>query len=309
MARVVATIGVFDGVHRGHGALLAEVRRRAREERAASAVVTFDPPPQAVLAPRDEPFEITPWPVKRLLLAEAGIEHVLLIRFTRETAAMKPEDFVERVLLEEFDLAGLVVGYDFRFGCCARGDLALLRDLGCSHRFFVERFEAVRLAGGIVSSSRVREALGRGAVDQAAELLGRPFAIGGEVVGGRGLGRRLSAPTANVIPASEQLLPLAGVYMVRTLLPGGCVRDGLAVVGDSPTLPGGPERRVEVHLLDFEGDLLGQRLEIEFLGRLREFRRFEGVEELRRAIADDVREARRWFGQARNRLVSRTGEC
>jgi len=308
MPRVVATIGVFDGLHRGHCALLAMVRRRASEERASSAVVTFDPPPWAVLAPGVDPFQITPWPVKRTLLAEAGIEHVLLVRFTREMATLPPEQFVERVLLAEFDLAGLIVGYDFRFGCCARGNLALLRELAPRHGFFVEEFEAVQQEGEVVSSTKIREALQRGEVDRAGLLLGRPFRAGGAIVPGRGLGTRMLVPTANLLPDSDQLLPLSGVYIVQAHAPGGRAYAGLAMVGGSPTLPGGPERRVEVHLLEFSGDLLGERLDLDFLERLRDGRRFEGVEDLRQAIEEDLRRARERFQGARNRLVSRAGE-
>ncbi|MFH1145011.1 MAG: riboflavin biosynthesis protein RibF [Candidatus Eisenbacteria bacterium] len=312
--RVVATIGVFDGLHRGHAALIEGVCRHAAAAAAAPAVVTFDPPPQVVLVPRDDPFQITPWEVKRRLLLEAGIEHIVLIRFTPDVAAVTPVDFIERTLLAALSPVGFVIGYDFRFGARAAGNAALLRQLGGRHGFFVEEVEAVREAGAVISSSRVRETLMRGAVERARDLLGRPFAFQATVVRGKGVGRRVLVPTANLVPDPDQLLPAAGVYAVDVFVEGHRHR-AVAMVGASPTLPGtgepagGGERLVEAHLLDFSEDLVGQRLEIAFLERIREGRRFAGVEQLRLAIEEDIRLARRRLAEeGRNRLVSRAGE-
>jgi riboflavin kinase/FMN adenylyltransferase len=290
--RVVATLGVFDGMHLGHCTLLERVRRRAAEEGAIPAAVTFDPPPRVVLASTPAPFQITLWPVKRLLLTEAGIERILLLQFTKETAALSPEAFIENVVLGEFALAGLVIGYDFRFGAKGAGDAALLRRLGETHGFWVEEVQAVRREGEVISSTRIREALQRGSVGEAAGLLGRPFAVQGTVIKGAGLGHRELVPTANLVPETEQLMPAPGVYLVQVLV-GAAAYSGVAMLGGSPTLEAHTTRLVEVHLLDFQGDLLGHLLELRFLERMREGRRFAGIEELRRAIAADIRMARR----------------
>jgi riboflavin kinase/FMN adenylyltransferase len=287
----VATIGVFDGVHRGHEALLQAVRERAAAEGAATAAVTFDPPPEAILAPRDEPFEITPGAAKQALLTAAGIERLVLLRFSAELAALSPEAFLEEVLLAAFDLRVIVVGYDFRFGAGGAGDAGRLRALGAAHRFAVDEVPAVRVGGEIVSSTRIRELLRRGAVGEAAAMLGRPFAIRGPVTAGRGLGGTALVPTANLTPEPRQLLPADGVYLGEAEWEGG-IRPALAMVGASPTLEAQPARRIEVHLLDFEGDLRGRALAFRFQERRRGPRRCADLAELRSAIDADLAWAR-----------------
>jgi riboflavin kinase / FMN adenylyltransferase len=307
--RVVATIGVFDGVHRGHRALLEAVRRSAARRGAIPAAVTFRPPPAAVLAPDSPLREITPWPVKRALLAGAGMERVLALRFTPKTAALAPETFVRELLLRELDLAALVVGYDFHFGFRGAGDAVLLRRLGRALGFRVRALPAVRCAGSPVSSTRIRAAVARGAVAAAAAMLGRPFAVTGRVVPGRGLGARLFVPTANLRPVPTQLVPAAGVYLSRVRARGR-VWGAVTHVGPLPTL-GLPETApIETHLLGFQGDLAGARLEVEFLARRRPSRRFAGVARLREAIARDVRWAERALARGgENDLVTRRGRC
>ncbi len=293
--RAVVTIGVFDGLHRGHCELLARVREKAAEENATPAAVTFDPPPQALLAPVRRPFEITPWPEKRRLLTEAGMERILLIRFTQATAALDPAVFIEDVVMGEFDPVGLVVGYDFRFGKGGRGDIDLLRRLGVEHGFWVERVDAVCLEERVISSTRVREAIVAGDMVEAAKLLGRPFSIAGEVIRGAGLGHRELVATANVAAGEEQLMPLSGVYVV-TVLVDARPYAGVAMLGGSPSLGTLSDRLMEVHLLDFQGDLVGRPLEIRFLERLRDGRRYERIEDLRAAIEGDIHLARQKLG-------------
>ncbi len=285
---VVATIGVFDGVHRGHRALLDAVTAAARETAAVSAAVTFDPPPESILKARSEPFQLTPWPMKQALLAAAGIERVVLLRFSRALAGLSPEDFVQDELLCEFEIEGLVVGYDFRFGAGGKGNSSSLRALGVRFGFWVREIEALSIHGDPVSSTRIRDALGRGAVEEAREMLGRPFAVEGEVVAGHGLGTRLNAPTANVAPHPEQMMPRPGVYLVQARW-GERTHGGVAHVGSSPTLGRGDKRLVEVHLIGFSGDLRGERLGVDFLRWRRAPERFAGVHALQTAIAQDVR--------------------
>ena len=301
--RAIATIGVFDGVHLGHRALLDTVQQAAREARGVAAAVTFRPPPDAILRPRAPVAEITPWAAKRTLLLRSGIARLLALRFSRALASLPPEAFVDQVLLREFDLAGLVIGYDFRFGAKGAGDAALLRRLGRRHGFRVHRVPAVLYEGRPISSTRIREAVRRGAVARAGAMLGRDFAVGGRVVSGRGLGKRLLVPTANLLPAPTQLLPGPGVYLTRVRRRGRAWA-GVAQVGPSPTLVGGSQAPIEVHLLDFEGELRGCRLAVEFLEKRRETRRFPSLRQLREAVDRDIRWARKTFhGRVENGLA------
>jgi riboflavin kinase/FMN adenylyltransferase len=303
------TIGVFDGVHLGHQALLAAARRAARRHGGTPAVVTFRPPPARVLFPRTPLGEITPWRMKRTMLEAMGIARILPLHFTRVMASMAPEVFVREILLREFDLAGLILGYDFRFGARGSGNAALLRRMGRVHGFRVRLLPAVLFEGAPLSSTRIRAAIAQGAVDRAAAMIGRPFAIRGRVIAGRGLGTRYFVPTANVLPARTQLLPAPGVYLTR-VRHGGRTWGGVAHVGGAPTLGGPVTAPIEVHLLGFAGTLLGRCLTVEFLERHRESRRFRGGEQLRRAIGRDVRWAERAFsGRRENRLASPFPGC
>jgi riboflavin kinase/FMN adenylyltransferase len=303
MGKAFVTIGVFDGVHRGHRALLDAVRRAAEREGATAAAVTFRPPPARILEPKRPLREITPWPEKRARLQAAGMTRILPLRFTRALAALAPEVFVRETLLREFDLAGLVVGYDFRFGARGAGNVARLRRMGRVHGFRVRAISAVRFAGAPISSTRIRGAIVRGRVDSAAAMLGRPFAVRGRVVAGRGLGARRFVPTANLLPARTQLLPGTGVYLTRARYRGR-TWGGIAHVGGTPTLGGAATAPIEVHLLGFTGSLRGARLTLEFLAKHRDSRRFAGIRELRRAIERDVRWAERAFSRGgENRLA------
>ena len=289
--RSVVAIGVFDGVHLGHQALLDQARGAASREGALTAVVTFAPPPAAVLAPGPEAFQITPLPEKTALLAELGADRLLVLEFTRALAATAPRDFVAGVLLAEFDLAGLVLGHDFRFGADRAGDEALLHKMGKEGGFWVSEVGAVLSGGERVSSTRIRKAIRSGRVAEAARLMGRPLTIEGTVLRGRGLGKRLLVPTANLEAAPEQILPALGVYVVEACLEGKGY-PAVANVGPAPTMGTGHDRLVEVHLLDFRGDLRDRVLRVRFLDWLREERHFHSVDALREAIGNDVRTAR-----------------
>jgi riboflavin kinase/FMN adenylyltransferase len=289
-ARAVATIGVFDGVHRGHRLLLDRVVARAAGEGVLSLAVTFDPPPDAVLSPQDEPFQITLHGEKEAILRSLGIQRLLVLPFSKRMAAMSPREFVLGVLLRDLDLVGLVIGYDFRFGRGSAGDVQLLEAVGAERGFWIDEVPAVRFGEAPISSTRIRDALARGAVSEAAGMLGRPFAVTGRVVGGRALGRRVLVPTANVEVESGQMLPARGVYLVEVSIGEG-IRAGVAKVGPSPTVGGEREgeRVVEVHLLDFAGDLRGSRLTVRFLEWIRAERRFADLAALRAAIDEDIR--------------------
>lgn len=282
------TFGNFDGVHRGHRDLVAAARRWADRIGGPAVAVTFDPPPFRVLRP-DTPVRppLTTPVEKARLLHDAGADHVVALKTDAALLALSPWDFFERVIQVSFNARAVVEGYNFRFGKDRAGDTGTLR-------LFCERsnvgFEEVRplvAAGEPVSSSRVRAAVDAGDVAAAAELLGRPYALAGLVVAGAKRGRTIGFPTAN-LGGVETLLPGGGVYAVRVLLASGASHLAAANVGPNPTF-GEHARKIEVHLLDFDGDLYGTPMVVEFVARLRDTKPFDSpaalVEQLKRDVA------------------------
>ena len=289
------TIGNFDGVHRGHRALLDRLVRRARDEGAPACVYTFDPPPRVVLAPQQHRPRVLDWTDKVRLLGEAGVDHVVVEHFTRAFAQHPPDWFVTEVLGRRLGARALVVGYDFRFGRARAGDVDLVRRLLPDAQ--VEQVSAHGVDGTVVSSSAVRQAVLDGEVERAAVLLGRPHLVRGTVVAGDQRGRTIGFPTAN-LETDAELVPAPGVYAVWARIDGGEALPGVANLGFRPTFAG-QAFRVEVHLLDFQGDVYGRQLEVEFVGRLRGERRFDGVDELVAQIQRDVVDGRRLLGGER----------
>jgi len=304
--RAIVAIGVFDGVHLGHQVLLRRVRHEADRQGCRAGVVTFDPPPYGLLSGDPAPLEITPLQEKSALLTELGIDRVLVLPFTRQLAGLPPQRFVDEVLLGAFNLVGVVIGHDFRFGLNRSGDGGLLRALGAARGFSVEIVAPVELGGSRISSTRLRHCIANGRVEEAAELTGRLLAIEGQVGRGQGLGARALVPTANLQVDPRQLLPGPGVYAVEVLTRQAWFA-GVANVGRSPTLGTGHDRLVEVHLLDFQGDLHGARLRVGFVAWLRGEKTFPDLAALRAAIAADIQVARerlgpRWGSPPRPRL-------
>jgi riboflavin kinase/FMN adenylyltransferase len=293
----VATLGNFDGVHKGHRAVLSTVVQRARSEGAHAVAVTFDPHPVAVLHPERAPQIITS-PDQRLeLLASTGLDAVLVMDFTHEFAQLAPERFVVDVFVKALGASVVVVGQDTRFGVRNSGDVDTLRRLGVEHGF-----EVLALAdignGGRWSSSRVRGLVTDGDVAAAAKILGRPHQVSGEVVHGDHRGRELGYPTANLSQESAGLIPADGVYvgrLIRPKLPDRDVDRALPAaisIGTNPTFEG-TQRRVEAHVLDRSDlDLYGETVIVEFIERLRPTEKFDSIEELLLQIADDVERAR-----------------
>lgn len=284
----VLTIGNFDGVHLGHCALLARLVERAKELDAPACVYTFDPPPRAVLQPERCPPRILSLEQKLERLGQAGVQQVVVERFSLEFAAHPPEWFAHEIIGRRLRPQAMVVGYDFRFGRGRSGDaegLARLRP-GLS----IEAMKPVLIDGLIASSSAIRERVAQGQVAAAAALLGRPFRVTGHVVHGDGRGRTIGFPTAN-LDSSAQLLPAPGVYAVEATDSLGRALPGVANLGFRPTFEG-RSFTVEVHLLDFMGDLYGQQLQVDFLQRLRPEQRFAGVDALVKQIGLDVARAR-----------------
>lgn len=283
-------LGAFDGIHLGHRAILGRAVTLARERGLEALACTFDPHPLEVLQPDRAPRPITTLADRLELIAETGIDTAVVVAFTRAIAALEPEAFVRDALAGTLRAREIVVGFNHRFGRGARGDARLLETLGPSLGFRTHVVAPLEVDGVPVSSSEIRAALGRGDLERAARLLGRPYALGGEVVHGAGRGRTLGFPTANV--RMDLRLPLApGVYACRARV-GPAEYRAVVNAGVRPTF-GETELAVEAHLLDFSGDLYGQRIHLTFLRRLREERRFPSVEALREQIAADVAAARR----------------
>jgi len=284
------TIGNFDGVHRGHQALVRATVASARAHSGTALVLTFDPHPARVLAPSRAPANLTTPAQKAELLAALGTDGVVTLPFDAGVAALAPEVFVARVLVETLGARHVVVGEGFRFGRGQSGDAATLGRLGSERGFTVEAMAAVLHGGEPVSSSRVREALAAGDVVLARELLGRDYFVDATVVPGDGRGRTIGIPTAN-LECDNEIVPARGVYAGRVRTSGGAWHPAVANRGLRPTF-GGSTETVEAHLLDFGGDLYGSRVRLAFVHRLREERRFAGPEPLLAQIRDDVARAR-----------------
>lgn len=288
-------IGVFDGLHLGHRAVIEEAKASRERSGGTVVVVTFDPHPVEVLAPQHAPRLLTDTPHKVMLLErEFGLRHVLLVKFDAEFATLDGEAFVQRLLgsAPPDGIARICVGNEWRFGRNRSGDVALLERLGREHGFEVSGIGLVEVDGQRVSSTRVREAVAAGDLRTAATLLGRPYRVHGIVAKGRQLGRTIGFPTANLCVRREQLPP-TGVYAVRATGAGDSW-DGVANLGLRPTVEGeGSELRLEAHLFGLEHEIYGEDLEVEFAAKLREERKFDGLEELRKQIAIDAAEARK----------------
>lgn len=291
----VVTIGNFDGVHRGHRVLLRRAVDAAAEAEVRSVAVTFEPHPAAVLRPGSEPPRLQSLEERIAALCAAEVDLVLVLPFTRDLAALTPEAFIERVLVDRLQAVRVIVGTNFRFGAKAAGDVVTLADAGERHGFVPEAVTLLELDGVALSSSAVREHVAQGEVAFAAAALGRPYAVAGEVVGGERRGRTIGFPTANVEVPAGRLLPARGVYAGAawvTEADGSVTRhDAVTNVGTRPTFDGDGVT-VEVHLLDVDRDLYGRHLEVAFAHRLRGEHRFDGIDALREQIARDVEEAR-----------------
>ena len=283
--RCALTIGNFDGVHRGHRALVDRVIARAREAKLTSCVLTFEPHPREFFAGEAAPARITRLRDKLDLLAQAGVERVHVARFDARFAALPAGRFIEDVLVRGLGTAWLLVGRDFRFGARRAGDFATLQ----GHGFTVEAMPDVEFDGKRVSSSAVRAALMAGDLRGAERLLGHPYTISGRVAHGAKLGRGLGFPTANIVLRRPP--PIAGIFVVEV---DGFGR-GVASVGRRPTINPVAIPLLEVHLFDRDEDLYGEHLRVRFLKKLRDEEKYDGLPALQAAIARDARQAREFF--------------
>ena len=287
--RCALTIGNFDGVHRGHRALVDRVIARAREAKLTSCVLTFEPHPREFFAGEAAPARITRLRDKLDLLSQAGVERVHVARFDARFAALPAERFIEDVLVRGLGTRWLLVGRDFRFGARRTGDFATLQD----HGFTVEAMPDVEFDGRRVSSSAVRAALKAGDLRAAERLLGHPYTISGRVAHGAKLGRGLGFPTANIVLRRPP--PIAGVFVVEVDGLGEGKTAGVASVGRRPTINPVAIPLLEVHLFDRDKDLYGEHLRVRFLKKLRDEEKYDGLPALQAAIARDARQAREFF--------------
>jgi riboflavin kinase/FMN adenylyltransferase len=288
------TIGNFDGVHRGHQAMLQRLVGRSRELRLPCAVLTFEPHPREFFAPASAPARLTRLREKLELIAESGVHRVHVMRFDARLAALTAARFIDEVLLDGLGMRWLLVGRDFRFGAKRAGDFAMLEAAAARGGFEVEAMGDILEAGERVSSSSVRAFLAAGDLAGAARLLGRGYMMSGRVAHGEKLGRTLGFPTANIV--LRRRAPLSGVFVVEAELEEmHQVLRGVASVGRRPTVAERAAPLLEVHLFDWQGELYGRHLRVNFLHKLRDEAKFAGLDALRAAIARDAEQAREYF--------------
>jgi riboflavin kinase/FMN adenylyltransferase len=283
--RCALTIGNFDGVHRGHRALIDRVIAKGREAKLTACVLTFEPHPREFFAGDAAPARLTRLRDKLELMAQAGVEHVHVARFDAKFAALPAERFIEDVLVRGLGTRWLLVGRDFRFGAGRAGSFATLENRG----FALEAMPDVQFEGRRVSSSAVRAALKAGELREAERLLGHPYTISGRVAHGAKLGKNLGFPTANIVLRRPP--PIAGIFVVEVDRYG----HGVASVGRRPTVNPVATPLLEVHLFDHDADLYGEHLRVRFLKKLRDEEKYDGLPALQAAIARDARQAREYF--------------
>jgi phosphoribosyl 1,2-cyclic phosphate phosphodiesterase len=297
----VIAIGNFDGIHLGHQRVLEYTMNLAKETRAVATALTFDPPPLKVLRPDLAPPRISTNQQRMEWFGAIGMESVVVLPFTMDLAQCGPDEFVDQILVSYLKVRAVVVGDNFRFGYRQAGDVKFLRELGMRDGFEVVVHNPVVIDGQIVSSTLIRKQIAEGFVTEAGRLLGRPFALTGEVVSGTGTGRKFTFPTLNLRPEQE-LLPARGVYITRTVLEGETSSHrSVTNVGMRPTF-NGSGLTVETHLLDYSGNFAPKRIEVRFWKKLRDEKKFSGPEELRAQIAKDIARANSFFSRLkRNR--------
>lgn len=293
--KVCVAIGVFDGVHLGHQQVIRQMVADAEQQEALAVVITFDRHPNAVVAPERTPELIYTVAQKLRGVQSLGADVTWLIRFDEAFSRQTGEEFIRRLAREFGHVHSVCVGSTFTFGYKRSGDVNLLRQLGKELHFTVHGLAAIALDGEVVSSTRIREAIRAGQLDAASQMLGRGYALCGEVVRGAGIGRQMGFPTAN-LETQGLVLPPNGVYAAHARV-GEQVHRAVLNIGVRPTLKEPkPRRRVEVHLLGFKGEIYAQEMELSFAGKLREEHKFDSVEALRAQIGRDVERAREMFG-------------
>jgi riboflavin kinase / FMN adenylyltransferase len=289
----VATLGNFDGVHLGHRQILDRLLQQARELKLPATVITTEPLPREFFAPHDSPPRLMRLREKLELLAATGIDRVLCLRFDRHLAAVRAECFVQDILVKALGVRAMVIGDDLKFGHQRRGDHMLLERMGRACGFKVQRLDSHRADGQRISSTLIRAALQQGNMQRAAQLLGRPYHMSGRVVHGDKRGRELGVPTANIL-LKRRRPPLTGIFVVEVAGLSEHPLPAVASIGYRPTFGGG-DCLLEVHIFDFDRDIYRQHLQVRFLHKLRDERRFETVPALVEQMQRDAAEARAFF--------------
>ncbi|MEO6564429.1 MAG: bifunctional riboflavin kinase/FAD synthetase [Casimicrobiaceae bacterium] len=292
---IALTIGNFDGVHRGHQAMLARLCEAADDLRLPPAVLTFDPHPREFFAPGSAPPRLLRWRQKLELFRALGVAQTYIARFDSHMAALSPAAFIEDVLVRRLQARWVLVGDDFRFGKARAGNIAVMRDHAAS--FSVEGMRTVTVGADRASSTAVREALAAGDFARAEALLGRPFAITGRVAHGEKLGRKLGFPTANI--ELPQRAPFSGIFAVRVRGLSGGPHTGVASLGVRPTIKADARPLLEVFVFDFDEYIYGRRVSVEFVHKLRDEEKYGDLAMLTRQIETDVAQAREFFATAR----------
>ena len=288
------TIGNFDGLHRGHQAMLARLKEEAEKRGLPSCVLTFEPHPREFFAPGEAPARLSSLREKSELIRAAGIDRLHVCRFDRRFASLSPAEFIQQVLIDSLGTRWLLVGDDFRFGAKRAGDFALLQEAGAQFGFEVESLPTVSVEGKRASSTAVREALAAGDMQHARDLLGRPYSISGHVMHGNKLGRQIGFPTAN-IQLQHNRPPLSGIFAVEICGLNGAPLQGVASLGTRPTVHDNGKPTLEVFIFDFRDDLYGRRLRVDFLKKLRDEEKYPDLDALINQIKRDVDSARAFF--------------
>jgi riboflavin kinase/FMN adenylyltransferase len=293
----IVTIGNFDGVHLGHRKILEAVVARAREVSRPAVAITFEPHPMVILKPDHAPRRIQTLRQKEEVLEALGIDLLLVIPFTRDFSLTEPEEFVRRLLCERLGASELYIGHHFAFGRGKRGDLALLRRLGPECGFSASGIDEVSYEGEPISSTRIRNAIGRGDITDANAMLGREYELDGIVSKGDRVGRKIGYPTINLAPENE-LYPVDGVYVTQIEIRSfGRRFDCVTNIGSRPTVYEDYATTIETYVLDFSSDVYGEKVRLFFFGRLREERKFPSVMALTEQIGRDIEETRKYFTQ------------
>jgi len=284
-------IGVFDGIHVGHQAIIKEAVADAHSHDRRAVVFTFDRHPAELLAPDRAPDYLATPEQRSQLIADLGVDDLVVAAFDRALAGLSPEEFVDHILHDKLGAKTIVVGVDFAFGRNRSGNVAYLEDAQRRYGYTLRPLKPVTVSGAPASSTRVRELLKSGAIDEAEQVLGHGYWLAGTVVEGQKLGRQLGYPTANLARTCRQVVPLDGIYAVWARLADGKTVAGACSVGDRPTIEGAG-RSIETYLLDFDEDLYGQPIEIRFVKRLRAEEKFDSLDALKAQMAKDVEAAR-----------------
>lgn len=293
----MVTIGSFDGVHLGHQAIIRQVKQHAEELGVPSVAIIFEPQPHEFFSGEQAPPRLMRLREKAEALFAAGIDYICCLQFNERLRSLTAQNFIDQVLVEGLGTRFLVVGDDFRFGCDRSGDYQLLKQVGQTAGFDVQDTHTFEMEGQRVSSTRIRGELEQANLNHANELLGRPYSISGHVGFGQQLGRQWGVPTANVA-LHRYRSPLRGVFAVETTLPDGSKANGVANIGVRPTIDDQLKPILEVHLLDFSGDLYGKIVTVTFLHKLRDEQKFESLDALKQQIYNDIDQAKDYFAAA-----------